>query len=54
MAYFQCSLLLKTVYLKAETIVPAVANLLSRAVVIVAFRNLRLVDVDFGILLFLY
>ena len=48
-AYFQCSLLLKTVYLKAETIVPAVSNLLSTAVVIVAFRNLSPLDVDMGL-----
>ena len=54
MAYFQCSFVLKTVYLKADTIAPAVANLLGMAVVIVAFRNPSLVDINLGLSMFLY
>ena len=53
MVYFQYFLLLKTVCLKAETIVPAVANLLGSVVVIVVFRNLSLMVVDLEPLLFL-
>ena len=53
MAYFKYFLLLKTVYLKAEAIVPAVANFLCLVVVIVAFRNLSLVVVDLKPLLVL-
>ena len=54
MEHFQCCLLVKLVCLKAETIVPAFANLLGSAVVIVGFTNLSLVAVDLGPLLVLH
>ena len=54
MAYFQYVLLLKTVCLKADTIVPAVAYLLGSVVVILVFRNLSLMVVDLEPLLVLH
>lgn len=45
-AYFQYSLLLKIVYMKAETIMPGVAHYFGLTAVIMACRNFGIVDGD--------